>query len=91
MPDPVPVMVIGRLAIDLQSQGRGIGSALLRDAVLRTVQAAEIAGIRAILVHAISESAKRFYERSGLIPSPVDQMTLMITIAEAVNALQERP
>jgi GNAT superfamily N-acetyltransferase len=84
-------MVIGRLAIDLRFQGRGIGSALLRDAVLRTAQAAEIAGIRAILIHAISERAKRFYERSGFIPSPADPMTLMITIAEAVNALREKP
>ena len=90
MPNPIPVMVIGRLAIDVSFQGRGIGSALLRDAVLRTVQAAEIAGIRAILVHAISESAKRFYERSGFIPSPVDLMTLMITVTEAANALTEK-
>jgi len=89
-PNPVPVMVIGRLAIDLRFQGYGIGSALLRDAVLRTAQAAEIAGIRAILVHAISESAKQFYERSGFIPSPIDPMTLMITVAEAVNALTEK-
>lgn len=89
MPNPVPVMVIGRLAIDARFQGRGIGSALLRDAVLRTVQAAEIAGIRAILVHAISETAKKFYERSGFIPSPVDPMTLMITVAEAARALAE--
>jgi GNAT superfamily N-acetyltransferase len=91
MPNPVPVMVIGRLAIDLRVQGRGIGSALLRDAVLRTVQAAEIAGIRAVLVHAISERAKRFYERSGFISSPVDPMTLMITVAEAAKVLRENP
>lgn len=89
MPNPVPVMVIGRLAIDVRFQGRGIGSALLRDAILRTVQAAEIAGIRAILVHAISESAKRFYEKSGFIPLPVDPMTLMITVTEAARALAE--
>lgn len=87
MPDPVPVIVIGRLAIDLKFQNRGIGAALLRDAVLRTMQAAEIAGIRAILVHAISERAKRFYEKHGFIPSPVDPMTLMITTAEAVRIL----
>jgi len=91
MPNPVPVIVIGRLAIDSRFQGRGIGSALLRDAVLRTAQAAEIAGIRAILVHAISESAKQFYERSGFIASPIDPMTLMITVAEAVNVLHEKP
>jgi len=91
MPNPVPVMVIGRLAIDLEFQGQGIGLALLRDAVLRTVEASKIAGIRAILVHAISESAKRFYERFDFIPSPVDPMTLMITVAETVNALREKP
>jgi GNAT superfamily N-acetyltransferase len=67
-PDPLPVMVIGRLAVDKNVQRRGIGKGLLRDAVLRTVQAAEIAGIRAILVHAISEPAKRFYEGCGFTP-----------------------
>ena len=65
-----------------------LGAALLRDAILRTLQAAEIAGIRAILVHAISEDAKKFYERSGFYPSPVDPMTLMITLADAEKALR---
>jgi len=87
MPDPVPVMVIGRLALHSGYQGRGLGRALLRDAVLRTVQAADIAGIRAILVHAISEDARRFYERCGFQPSPVDPMTLMITMRDARQAL----
>ena len=91
MPDPVPVMVIGRLAIDVKFQARGIGPALLRDAVLRTVQAAEIAGIRAVLVHAISERAKRFYEKWGFIASPVDPMTLMVTVTEATKMLAEKP
>jgi len=91
MPDPVPVMVIGRLAVDQTVQGQAIGPALLRDAVLRTLQAAEIAGIRAILVHAISERAKRFYERWGFISSPIDPMTLMITVAEARKAVAEKP
>lgn len=89
MPDPVPVMIIGRLAVDLRYQGKGIGPALLRDAVMRTLQAAEIAGIRAILVHAISERAKRLYEKYGFIPSPVDPMTLMITLSEAARELGE--
>jgi GNAT superfamily N-acetyltransferase len=87
MPDPVPVIILGRLAIAAKFQGRGIGTALLRDAVLRTVQAAEIAGIRAILVHAISDQAKRFYEKHGFISSPADPMTLMITVAEAAKIL----
>ena len=90
MPDPVPVMVIGRLAIDQTAQGQALGSALLRDAVLRIVQAAEIAGIRAILVHAISERAKRFYEKSGFVASPIEPMTLMITVAEARKALEDK-
>lgn len=87
MPDPVPVMVLGRLAVDRAYQGRGLGRALLRDAVLRMLQVAEIAGIRAILVHAISEEAKEFYERCGFAASVVDPMTLMITVADAALAL----
>ncbi len=87
MPDPVPVMLLGRLAVDKAFQGQQIGAGLLCDAVLRTVQAARIGGIRAILVHAISERAKRFYESYGFIASPVDPLTVMITIAEAVKIL----
>ncbi len=90
MPDPVPVMVLGRLAVDKDFQRHGIGTGLLRDAVLRTVQAAEIAGIRAILVHAISETAKRFYESYGFISSPVDPLTVMIPLAEARKMLGEK-
>jgi len=87
MPDPLPVMVLGRFAVDKNLQHRGIGRGLLRDAILRIVQAAEIAGIRAILVHAISEAAKRFYEGCGFIASPVDPLTVMITLAEAAKML----
>jgi GNAT superfamily N-acetyltransferase len=89
MPDPLPVMVLGRLAVDKRHQHRGMGTGLLRDAVLRTMQAAEIAGIRAILVHAVSEAAKRFYEACGFISSPVDPLTVMITIAEAEKMLSK--
>lgn len=88
MPDPVPVIVLGRLAIDRSRQGEGLGRALVRDAILRTVQAADIAGIRALLVHAKSEQARRFYERCGFTSSPVDPMTLMVTIQDAVKALK---
>lgn len=87
MPDPIPVMVIGRLAVDIHWQDRGLGRALLKDAILRTLQAAEIGGIRAILVHAISEDAKRFYERCGFTPSPLEPMMLMITVKDAVASL----
>jgi GNAT superfamily N-acetyltransferase len=87
MPGPVPVMVLGRLAVDRTFHGRGVGTGLLRDAVVRTLQAAEIAGVRAILVHAISETAKRFYEKYGFVASPADPMTVMITVAVAVRIL----
>ena len=87
MPDPVPVVVLGRLAVDRAWQGRGLGKALLRDAVLRTLQVAEIAGIRGILVHAISEDARRFYENHGFHASPVNPMTLVLTVSEAIAAL----
>ncbi len=82
MPDPIPVMILARLAVDREFQGRGIGVAMLRDAVLRTLQAAEIAGIRALLVQAISERAMHFYESNGFRPSPLDPMTVMITLEE---------
>jgi GNAT superfamily N-acetyltransferase len=88
MPDPIPVMVIGRLAVDRSFQGRGLGRAMLRDALLRTIQAANIAGIRAVVVHAISEQARQFYERAGFHASPLDPMTLMVSIAEAERALK---
>lgn len=90
MPDPLPVMILGRLAVERGWQGRNIGRGLLRDAILRTLQAAEIAGIRAILVHAISGDAKRFYERYGFSALPLDPMTLMVTVADAKKALFEK-
>jgi GNAT superfamily N-acetyltransferase len=87
MPDPVPVALLGRLAIDQGWQGRGLGAALLRDAVLRVVGAAETIGVRALLVHAISDEAKAFYERWGFRASAIEPMTLMITIEEARKML----
>jgi GNAT superfamily N-acetyltransferase len=89
MPDPIPLVVIGRLAVDSNWQKQGIGKALLRDAVLRVLQAAEILGIRAILVHAISEKAQEFYENHGFISSPINPMILMITLANANSALNK--
>ena len=87
MPDPIPVMVIKRLAVDRNCQGRGIGRALLREAILRTLQAAEIAGIRAILVHAISEEAKQFYQKCGFPVSPMEPMTLMVKVSDVIASL----
>jgi GNAT superfamily N-acetyltransferase len=83
-PDPIPVLVLGRLAIHKEQHQKGIGTALLRDAILRALQAAKIAGITALLVHALSEEAKRFYRSRGFLESPIKPMTmcLMLTTAE---------
>jgi GNAT superfamily N-acetyltransferase len=83
MPEPIPVIVLGRLAVDRRMQGRGVGRALLRDAILRTLEAAQIAGIRAILVHALSDKAREFYENSGFQASPIDSQMLMLRLADA--------
>jgi len=80
MPDPIPVMVLGRLAIDQEYQGKKLGDALLRDAILRILQAAEIAGIKAILVHAISEEARKFYLDRSFVMSPSEPMTLVLPL-----------
>jgi GNAT superfamily N-acetyltransferase len=87
MPEPIPVMVLVRLAVDRAHQGTGLGSALLRDALLRTLAVAEAVGIRAILLHAISEEAKRFYVHHGFAESPVDPMTMMITLADVEKGM----
>jgi GNAT superfamily N-acetyltransferase len=91
MPEPIPVMVLGRLAVDREYQGTGLGPALLKDALLRTLRAAEVAGIRAVLLHAISEEAKRFYLHHGFAKSPVDPMTLMVSLADVEKALSGHP
>lgn len=88
MPEPIPVMVLVRLAVGRAHQGTGLGSALLRDALLRTLTVAETVGIRAILLHAISEEAKRFYLHHGFAESPVDPMTMMITVADVEKAIR---
>ena len=82
MPDPIPVMILARLAVDQAWQGKGLGHGLLKDAVLRTLQAADIAGIRAMLVHALSEDAKRFYQYFGFKTSGLDSMTLMALLPD---------
>ncbi|MBM3752469.1 MAG: GNAT family N-acetyltransferase [Acidobacteria bacterium] len=83
MPDPIPVLILGRLAVDKSFQGNGLGKGLLLDSILRTLQAAELAGVRALIVHAISASAERFYEAHGFVASPIDPMTLVLRLADA--------
>ena len=82
MPDPVPVVVLARLAVARSHHGRGLGRALFRDAAGRVIQAADAIGIRGMIVHAISDGAKAFYLKLGLTPSPLEPMTLMVTLAD---------
>ncbi len=79
---PVPIMLLARLAVDRAWQGKGVGAGLLRDAVLRTMQAAEIAGIRALVVHAKHDAARSFYERFDFQSSPTDPLHLFALLKD---------
>jgi GNAT superfamily N-acetyltransferase len=80
MPDPIPVMVLARLAVDVRAQGMKLGAALLRDAVQRCIQVSQNAGVRALLVHALNDKARQFYEHYGFQAAPAHPMTLMLSI-----------
>lgn len=80
MPDPVPVMVLARLAVDRRAQGIKLGASLLQDAVNRAVVVSRNAGVRALLVHALHDQARQFYEHYGFQPSPLQPMTLMLRL-----------
>jgi len=79
---PIPVVLLARLAVDQRFQGRGLGKSLLRDALQRTLGAAELIGIRAVLVHAKDENAAAFYARFGFVRSPTDPLHLMLLIKD---------
>lgn len=81
MPESLPVLVLGRLAIDKNYHNKGIGSALLRDAMIRSVSIAQDAGVFAILIHSLSDQAKQFYLSRGFVESPLQTMTLFMTLA----------
>ncbi len=86
---PIPVMILARLAVDLDEKGKGLGAGLLRDALARTLQAADIAGLRAVLVHAKDEQAKAFYQRFGFMPSPINEWYLYLLVKDLRKSLQE--
>jgi GNAT superfamily N-acetyltransferase len=88
MPDPIPVAVLARLAVDRSQQGRGLGRALFRDAAHRVAQAADAIGIRGIVVQAISDEARRFYVALGFDPCPREAMTLVVTLADVRATLE---
>lgn len=82
MPDPVPVVVLARMAVDRSLQGQGLGRALVRDAAKRVLHAADAIGIRGMIVHALDDEAHAFYRRLGFAPSPLDPMTLMVPLTD---------
>jgi GNAT superfamily N-acetyltransferase len=81
-PDPIPVVLLARLAVDISEQGKGLGSALLKDALLRGIAGADILGGRAILVHAIDSGAAKFYARFGFESCPVSDLHLLLLIKD---------
>jgi GNAT superfamily N-acetyltransferase len=87
MPDPVPVAILARLAVDQTVHGQGLGRALFRDAALRVMSAADVIGIRGLIVHAISAQAAAFYEAIGLVATLSEPRTLMVTLEDLRAAL----
>lgn len=82
MPDPIPVMILGRLVVAVAWQRHGLGKALLRDAILRTIQVSEVVGVRALLVHALFERAAGFYDAQGFRLLPVSPRTVFLRLSE---------
>lgn len=89
MPDALPVLLLGRLAIDQRFHNQGLGQALLRDAMLRAVSVASDTGVFANLIHALSGQAKRFYLSRGFVESPLEPMTLVMTLETVRSVLIE--
>jgi GNAT superfamily N-acetyltransferase len=90
MPQPIPTMILARLAVDRRHADRKIGTGMLRDALLRTLQAADIAGIRALLAHALNEKAATFYRKCGFAASPFEPLVLFLALDHVRNRLQAR-
>ncbi|MGI8948176.1 MAG: GNAT family N-acetyltransferase [Ornithinimicrobium sp.] len=87
IPDPVPVILLARLAVDRKEQSSGLGKNLLRDAILRSVEASEVIGVRALLVHALNDTARAFYAHFNFEPSPTDPLHLLLLMKDARSAV----
>ncbi len=87
---PIPVVILARLAVLHTYQGKGIGKAMLKDAILKTLQIAEQGGVRALLVHAIDEQAEAFYKRFGFEPSPIRENQLLLLLKDAKKVISEQ-
>jgi len=89
LPEQVPITVLGRLAVDVEHSGKGIGSALLQEAMQRTLEVAEHVGVRALVVHAIDNEAAQFYERFGFVRFPAGSLMLILPIETIADAISE--
>jgi GNAT superfamily N-acetyltransferase len=87
MPEQVPLILLGRLALDVSVQGRGLGTDLLADAIRRCLAASDIAGVRGIVAHAIDDDAARFYSHHGFVPSPLGERVMLLPIETARAAV----
>lgn len=87
MPNPIPIILIGRLAVDSRFQGIGLGASLLQDATVKSIEASRLIGARALLVHALSESAASFYRRFGFVPLPGRAQTLYLLVADTESTV----
>jgi len=87
MPNPIPVCVLGRLAVDRNVEGQGIGSFLLKQSIIKTIAISKLIGVRALLVHAISDQAKSFYLKYGFRNSDTHKLTLLLTVSDAIKAM----
>ncbi len=84
---PIPIILLARLAVDVSMKGKGLGGQLLRDALLRSLQASDIAGLRAVMVHAKDKAAREFYQKYGFVASPTDELQLFLLIADIRESL----
>jgi GNAT superfamily N-acetyltransferase len=86
---PIPIILLARLAVDRNEKGTGLGKALLKDALLRIAHAADIVGARAVLVHAIDEQARKFYQHFGFEPSPLHELQLMLLMKDLRKSIEQ--
>lgn len=87
---PIPVVILARLAVHLTYQGKGLGKAMLKDAILKTLQIAEQGGVRALLVHAIDKKAETFYKRFGFESSPIRENQLFLLLKDAKKVISDQ-